>query len=412
MPTPTNVLPEQPFKRYGDKWNSDYFEEYLLKIYKKRDEMGITTNIGPIEAVMVEVEPGEVRNYICELHIMTPYWYVRSFEDEVYRYHLLHISKDNPDFIIREPLLDTHNLIWAMNQLSINGQKKPHTRYIGEIMAVKNLDEAVRQLQECGVRFQSPLPANRNPLHIQWSSPSIYTWNHIGYVQEYKDERDYEKDREWKFGKEDLELFQKMKTIQADLKILEYLQPIDHLATRVYCHDREHAILEFLTMTNYYFWGAYDIDDQNSSTNITRNTVNVPESRSPAKVFTANNTPYYVNHIVKLPSPTEDFVRNYGRRMHHIAYAVVDGLYGKPEDDYQNVDYVVDQLKKAEKEFLLHVIGSCKEGLKQIFSKASKYSSIITEYIQRCNEYEGFFTKENVGALTMAAGADEGLEPN
>ncbi len=229
-------------------------------------------------------------------------------------------------------------------------------------------------------------------------------------MKEKKEEREYltnYNEVTWHFSAEDLELFKKMKEVQEGLKILPYIMPIDHLATRVFCHDREHAILEYLTMSSYYLWGAYDIDDQNSSTNITRNVHQVPETRSPAKVFTSNNTPYYVNHIVKLPSPTEDFVRNYGRRMHHIAYAVVDGLYGKPEDDYQNVDFVVDQLKKAEKEFLLHVIGSCKEGLKQIFSKASKSSYLITEYIQRCNEYEGFFTKENVGALTMAAGADE-----
>lgn len=410
MSTPPNIFPDQPFKRYGDKKNSDYFEEYLLKIYKHRDQIGITKNIGAIQAVMVEVEPGVVRNYICELHIMTPYHYIRSFENQGYRYHLLRISKDNPDFLIREPLSDNHNLVWSINQLSINGQKKPHTRYIGEIMSVKSLDEAVKQLKECGVRFQSELSEKRSPIHIQWTASSIFTWNHLGYVEEYKNEPDYEKEGDWNFPAEDLELFKKMKAIQKELKILEYILPIDHLATRVYCHDREHAILEFLTMTNYYFWGAYDIDDQNSSTNITRNTMGVPESRSPAKVFTANNTPYYVNHIVKLPSPTEDFVRNYGRRLHHMAYAVVDGLYGKPEDDYQNVDYVVDQLKKAEKEFLLHVVGSCKEGLKQIFSKASKYSFIITEYIQRCDEYEGFFTKENVGALTMAAGADENYD--
>ena len=49
------------------------------------------------------------------------------------------------------------------------------------------------------------------------------------------------------------------------------------------------------------------------------------ELRSPAKVFTANNTPYFVNHLEKLPSPTETFVRNYGPRLHHIALAVCDG---------------------------------------------------------------------------------------
>jgi hypothetical protein len=154
-------------------------------------------------------------------------------------------------------------------------------------------------------------------------------------------------------------------------------------------------------------WGSYNIGDQNSSTNICRNTQSIPESISPAKVFTANNTPYYINHITKLPSPTENFVRRYGRRMHHIAYAVKDGFIGPEEDDIKNVDYVVSQLQKCEAEFLEHVIGSCAEGLKQIFSKPSQYSLLITEYIQRCDDFQGFFTKENVAALTEAAGYDD-----
>ncbi len=402
----SNVHPNQPYERSGDKINSNYFEEYLLKIYETRDKMGLTQNLRYIEAVMVEVDPEAVKKYICELLIMTPYEYVRSFEDERFRYHLLRISPENPDFIIREPLQDLKDTVWALNFLSPTAQKKPFTRYIGEVVSVKNLPEAVTKLKECGVRFQGDLPQNPEPNYIHWTNYSIFTWNHIGYVQEYQGERDYLKDRDYQFTEEDLNLFKRMKEIQSEMQIMKYVLPIDHLATRVYCHDREHAILEYLTMSSYFFWGAYDIEDQNSSTNITRNTHGVKESRSPAKVFTANNTPYYVNHIVKLPSPTEDFVRNYGRRMHHIAYAVVDGLYGKAEDDYQNVDFVVDQLKKAEKEFLLHVIGSCKEGLKQIFSKTSDFSYLITEYIQRCDDYEGFFTKENVAALTMAAGED------
>jgi hypothetical protein len=403
---------EQPFKRYGDKKNSDFFEEYLLKIYEARDKSGLSKNLQYIEAVVVEVDPGTARNYICELLVMTPYEYVRSFEDAWYRYHLLRIPSQNsnlghPDYLIREELQQRQDSVWCMNQLSSNGLKKPYTRYIGELVVVKDLSEAVKKLEEVNVRFVQKLPKKRAQDYIHWTMPSIFTWNQIGYLQERTEVREYEKKNDWIFDEEAIALFRKMKELQANLGILKYILPIDHLASRVYCHDREHAILEYLTMSAYYFWGAYDIDDQNSSTNINRNIHGFPESRSPAKVFTANNTPYYVNHIVKLPSPTEDFVRNFGRRMHHIAYAVVDGLYGKEEDDYQNVDFVVDQLKKAEKEFLLHVIGSCKEGLKQIFSKASAYSYLITEYIQRCDEYEGFFTKENVAALTMAAGEEE-----
>lgn len=79
---------------------------------------------------------------------------------------------------------------------------------------------------------------------------------------------------------------------------------IDHLATRVLANEREDAILEFL------------IDDMNSSTNICRNPNINYELYSPAKVFTANNTPFYVKTIDGLPSPTEDFMRNFGKRLH------------------------------------------------------------------------------------------------
>jgi hypothetical protein len=32
---------------------------------------------------------------------------------------------------------------------------------------------------------------------------------------------------------------------------------------------------------------------------------------------------------------------------------------------------------------------------------------LITEYVERCHGYEGFFTRDNLAALTAAAGADE-----
>jgi hypothetical protein len=127
---------------------------------------------------------------------------------------------------------------------------------------------------------------------------------------------------------------------------------------------------------------------------------------SPAKVFTAANHPYFVNHLLKLPSPTEQFVRNFGPRLHHLAVAVADGeVGGKP-----NIDYVVDSLRDCGQDFLLDVIGSKEEGLKQIFSSASEFSSLIVEYVQRFGDFQGFFTKDNVAELTHAAGVDESLK--
>ena len=130
---------------------------------------------------------------------------------------------------------------------------------------------------------------------------------------------------------------------------------------------------------------------------------------SPAKVFTANNTPYFVNHLEKLPSPTETFVRNYGPRLHHLAIAVSDMVSGRDQQGLDNIDFVVNQIASQGRNFLLDVIGSKEDGLKQIFSSASEHSSLIIEYVQRFGDFQGFFTKDNVAELTRAAGVEEEL---
>jgi hypothetical protein len=196
------------------------------------------------------------------------------------------------------------------------------------------------------------------------------------------------------------------KEMQERLGIKEFLCPVDHLATRVYSQNREAALLEYLALSSYYYWGSYDIKDQNSSTNVTKSIRQVPESVSPAKVFTANNHPYCVNHLDQLPSPTETFVRNYGPRLHHIAVEVKDGQ----RDGKEYIDIVVDAIAGQGKGFLLETIGSRSEGLKQIFSSASDFSSLIIEYVQRFGDFQGFFTKDNVAQLTFAAGQEEGVK--
>jgi hypothetical protein len=177
----------------------------------------------------------------------------------------------------------------------------------------------------------------------------------------------------------------------------------------VLANEREDAILEFLSLSNYYFWGAYQITEMNSSTNVNR-VLHGDDIRSPAKVFTANNTPYMVNSFENLPMPTENFVRNYGRRLHHMAYEVVDGdaIAGQ-----KNIDYVVRCLHDdADIAFLADIFGECNDipDLKQIFSKHSAYSILITEYVERCHQFDGFFTKSNVADLTAAAGLDEEIK--
>ena len=116
---------------------------------------------------------------------------------------------------------------------------------------------------------------------------------------------------------------------------------VDHMATRILSSDRECAILECISMTNYYFWGAFNIKDMNSSTNVTRHPSVKSDRHSPAKVFTANNTPYFVNAFNGSPMPTEDFVRNVGPRMHHIAQEIIDGKFATGEE-LKNIEKKID----------------------------------------------------------------------
>ncbi len=402
------LAPSTKFERYGDKQNSEFFEEYLVKLLDERDRVGLTDLIGEVDALMMTVEPGHSIDYIAELALMTPYHYLVTLESETHWTHILRINMSSPDILVREVKdPNIRGIFRSLNEVYPIGAIKPNCRYMGEILRVKNLHQTVELQTEREFRFfnQDDIRRLELPGNVAITKPSPYTHNIIGYL-----ERPLNQIRVYALGissiREDIQsVCEAAKQIQSELEIDELIQPIDHLATRVYSQNREVAILEYLSLSSYYFWGSYDIKEQNSSTNVTKSVHFEQESRSPAKVFTANNTPYFVNHLERLPSPTENFVRNYGPRLHHIAFSVKDGLRG----DTANIDYVVDSIKLYGKKFLLDIIGSAEEGLKQIFSNASEHSSLIIEYVQRFGDFNGFFTKQNVAELTHAAGVEEEL---
>jgi hypothetical protein len=388
--------------------NSEYFEEYLGKIYDWRDSVGLVDMVQEMHSVVVEVAEDDRHTYIEELMMMTPYHFIRSYQNEKFIYSLLEIAPENPGFIIRSRKNPERSLVSSMNMLSPVATKKPFTRYIGEVFQTPDAEELKKTLEASHVEFTDQDMIQGGDIKFCRTKPSQYTWNTTAYIQYPEGDRQYYLQR-FQEHQEDGAWLEKVKSIKEEQIILgigDLIQPIDHLATRVLHQDREHAILELLKTTSYHYWGSYDISDQNSSTNVTRNFHDFDEFRSPAKVFTAANTPHYVDHIVNLPSPTEAFVRNYGKRMHHIAYSVKDNAEGQ---EFDSVDKVVDTLKAQGIDFLLKVIGSQEEGLKQIFSRTSKFSLLITEYVQRFNGFQGFFTKKNVAFLTKAAGADEEL---
>lgn len=396
------------FARNGDKQNSPFFEDYLGRLLEDRDRTGLTDAIHQVEAMMITVDPGSSIQYIAELCLMTPYHYLVTLESESHWTHVLRIDMNSPDLIVREvkdPAI--RGIFRSLNEVYPIGSRKPNSRYMGEILRVTNLHEVVQSQQAREFRFFSADDTRRMELpgNIAITKPSPYTHNIMGYLERPDDAL-----RIYALGMSSIRsdvntVYEAAKELQKTLKIDGLILPIDHLATRVYSQNREVAILEWLSLSSYYYWGSYDIRDQNSSTNVTKSVHYADESVSPAKVFTANNTPYFVNHLDKLPSPTETFVRNYGPRLHHVALAVADG----ETDGQENIEHVVKQIAAQGREFLLDVIGSKEEGLKQIFSSASEHSSLIIEYVQRFGGFQGFFTKDNVAKLTHAAGVEEEL---
>jgi hypothetical protein len=394
--------------RQGDKSNSPWFEQYLVKLLQDRDRIGLTDMIHEIDALMITVEPGCSVAYVSELALMTPYEYLVTLESESHWTHILRIDMRSPDILVREVRdPNTHGIFRSLNEVYPIGAHKPNSRYMGEIFRVTNLHDVVELQKQREIRFfnQNQIRKLELPGNMAMVKPSPYTHNIVGYW-----ERPPQDIRVYALGNsvihEDVNRgYLEAKETKAKLSLDKLIQPIDHLATRVYSQNREAAILEYLTLSSYYYWGSYDIEDQSSSTNVTKSIHYAEESISPAKVFTAANHPYFVNHLVGKPSPTENFVRNYGPRLHHVALSVADG----ETQGQANIDYVVESIKAKGKDFLLDVIGSKEEGLKQIFSSASEHSSLIVEYVQRFGDFEGFFTKQNVAGLTEAAGVEESL---
>ncbi|GAB5469846.1 MAG: lpg1639 family Dot/Icm T4SS effector [Rhodospirillales bacterium] len=408
---PLDIMTTAPV---GDKRNSDFFNEYRLKIYERRRSSGLEDLLGNLRGIIVQVEQGDGLAYLSELILMSPYRLDCTRRNATHRIFFLRASDAQPRMIVLEPLSTTYeDDTTRFNMLYPRARAKPNARYIGELFATQNLAETQRILTAHEIRFHSAEEegnaffANE---HFRFTYPSDFTGNRIGYsALDLNDVDAIGAGEALELSSAEAEQLAAAEAKVEATGLSDLILGADHMATRILSGEREDAILEFLTMSNYYFWGAYNIADMNSSTNVNRNPHVTDEKLSPAKVFTANNTPSFVNSFEGLPMPTENFVRNFGRRMHHIAYEVRDGDHASGQ---KNIDYVVEELRRLGVPFLAHIVGACGEepDLKQIFSKHSEFSILITEYVERCHGYQGFFTKQNVAALTEAAGLDERFE--
>ncbi|HNA31134.1 MAG TPA: hypothetical protein PK437_13865, partial [Thiobacillaceae bacterium] len=240
------IPPSLDFPRYGDKENSDFFEEYLAKLLEERDRSGLTNEIRQIDALMITVEPGCSIAYVGELCLMTPYHYLVTLESESHFTHILRIDMSAPDVLVREVKdPNTRGIFRSLNEVYPIGAKKPNSRYMGEVFRVGSLHDVVELQKSRDVRFfdQDQIRKLELPGNMAVVKPSPYTHNIVAYW-----ERPEANIRVYSLGLSSIRpdvqaAYEAAKEAQDKLALDTLLLPIDHLATRVYSQNREAAIL-------------------------------------------------------------------------------------------------------------------------------------------------------------------------
>lgn len=257
-------------------------------------------------AVVIQVDHGHAVPYLAELTLMGPYRYRECSLMDTHRVVLLAANPAWPRLIVLEPLTTSYeDEVTRWNAMYPLSAESPNARYIGEIYHCASTSEVRRVLEAQNIRFVYPgetANAFYAMPHLTFTFLSDYTYNRVGYVDVPLDSLAALDLGDRVLLDDDTERpIQEALERHHQLGLADKILGLDHMATRVLAGEREDAILEYLTMVPYYYWGAYNIQEMNSSTNVTRCPLVSDEKLSPARVFTANNTPSYLNSLVCRP---------------------------------------------------------------------------------------------------------------
>ena len=337
-----------------------------------RKSSGLDGLVGGLQAVIINTEPELHQAAAEELLRYTNLDFQGAFQDASRRTYVLktpsYIEFRSADFLItssKDP--DPFRVV----NMAPKSRHLPSTRLDTFIFETIDLEKYVSIQLSQGVKFRSRnIIEGENYLFIQ-TRPSRLTGNSLGFIEWNGTKGNYRSR-----GSEELFLYLR-KPEHAHFKNIRWL---DHAATRVKAQDRNEAILEFMRLTNYYFDFAVYVPSLNSITSVAR-----LSDVDYAMVFTTGIKPYISDDV---SGPTEKFIHNYGTRVHHIAFQTE-----QIEQTYQ--DLAQDGLR-----YLIELVGSPDEGLKQTFTEPSKNTLLVTEYIHRYGDFDGFFTKSNVTLLT------------
>jgi hypothetical protein len=353
---------------YNFRNSDEFLDKEVPRVLEEREELGLSGLVGGLDHVIINTEPHMQRTAVEEFLRYTGFIYTDGFEDEHFRTCVLEVP-GSPAVLIRARRPGRNP--YSSYNMAPNSMHLPNTRMESFVFSTPDL-ERYRSIQSTrGVNFQEDSRLDTDSLLFCQTIPSPFHGSSIGVVQWKGDSRSFRtrgcRKLEWEFGK-------------SSGGYLDHIFELDHTATRVHAQHRDEAIIEFMELTSYTFAFAIYVRSFNSITNVAR-----LSDGDFAMVFTSGILPDSGEDDV---GPTEQFIRNYGTRVHHMAFRT------------EEIDATYKSLGENGLGFLLELVGSPEEGLKQTFSESSRSTLLVNEYIQRFGGFDGFFTRENVTLLT------------
>jgi len=355
---------------YNFQNSDERLKEEAEEIKEFRSKTGLEGLTGGLEALIINTEPDKQRAAVRELLRYTDLKVADIFEDADFQTCVLETA-DSADFLVRSRKKNSNPF-----RIFNDGPKSrnlPNTRLETFVFRTTDLTEYVQLQKSQGVGFLSDSIMETDHYYFIQTPPSVFTGLSYGFMQWKGEERNYRKAEsqslDWNLQK-------------PDYSYLRNIKWIDHAATRVRAENRDDAILEFMKLTNYDFEFAIYVKLLNSITNVAR-----VSDKDFAMVFTSGIKKY---EDEKTSGPTERFIHNYGRRVHHMAFHT------------ENIEETYRKIKQNGMGFLIELVGSPEQGLKQTFTQASENTFLVNEYIHRFGDFDGFFTKDNVTELTRA----------
>jgi len=354
------------------QWQENDLAGRLPGVMESRRDAGLEGLVEGLEAVIINTEPGRLEPAVEELLKFTGLEITEQFADPKATTFVLG-TRDSPSLLVRSRGKG-RNPFSTFNQAE-KARALPNTRLETFVFRARDLDTYVDIQRGRGVRFLTDSIIDAPDFRFIQTAPSRLTGNSLGFIEWMGSGRSFAG-----AGAKRLPITLK----KPDLSWLSLIHGHEHTATRVRAIERNSAIIEFISLTGYHFDFAVFVKSLNSITSVAR------LSRDDfAMVFTSGIAPYTDDDA---SGPTEKFIRFYGTRVHHMAFCT------------EEIDEVFRELGSHGMEFLVDLVGSPGEGLKQTFSMPSPHTMIVNEYIHRYEGFDGFFTRSNVEALTRATG--------